>query len=389
MSYQRCLLASCLTLATLPGWTLAAGATPTPVVNSSDNSALPANATEKTSAASRPLPENQSAIPDAKDPKRLWTLNLYLDNDLFTNTDQQYTNGVKASWISPDLNTFENDPSLPGWLKFINSNMVWLSGKNPAEQRNVVVYLGQTMYTPADKDATELIPDDRPYAGYLFGGVSYQRRYSNKLLKVAEVQLGIVGPASLAHESQDFIHKLRGFDKFKGWDNQLHNEPGITVTYAEKNRLFRSALGGLYSNDLIGHYGVSAGNVFTGAATGLEYRIGYRLPSDFGSSSIRPAGDNSAPGEKWDSRVLDGGFGWHVFVSAEGRMVLHNIFLDGNTFEDSPSVDKNLWVGDLSAGVSMSYSNMKLTFSNVYKTREFKTQKKSHSYGSIAFSMSY
>ncbi|MDH2432019.1 lipid A deacylase LpxR family protein [Pokkaliibacter sp. MBI-7] len=334
-------------------------------------------------------PDEVNLPAGAKDPKQTWTLNLYLDNDLFTHTDQQYTNGVKASWISPDLEAYGDDESLPAWLRNLNSHMIWLSGKNPAEQRNIVFSVGQTMYTPADKYATQLIKDDRPYAGWLFAGLAYQRRYSNTRLEVAEIQLGVVGPASLAHQAQDFIHDLRGIDRFEGWDNQLKNEPGLVVTVSTKDRLFRRALGKLYSNDLIGHYSVSAGNVLTGAGAGLEYRIGYRLPSDFGSSSIRPAGDNSAPGARWDSRVLDGGFGWHVFASVEGRMVLHNIFLDGNTFVDSPSVDKKTWVGDLSTGVSFTYSNMKLTISRVNRSREFETQKEPHSYGSIAFSMTY
>src|SRR3546814_3846176 len=33
-------------------------------------------------------------------------------------------------------------------------------------------------------------------------------------------------------------------------------------------------------------------------------------------------------------------FGLYHFVSAEGRLMVRNIFLDGNTFEDSHSVDK-------------------------------------------------
>ncbi|MEZ5481108.1 MAG: DUF2219 family protein [Porticoccaceae bacterium] len=42
-----------------------------------------------------------------------WTLNMYLENDLFGETDQHYTNGIRFSWISPDLTSYEDDPSSP------------------------------------------------------------------------------------------------------------------------------------------------------------------------------------------------------------------------------------------------------------------------------------
>lgn len=322
------------------------------------------------------------------DPGAHWTANFYLDNDLFTNTDQDYTNGIKASWISPDLQNYVDDPQLPAWVRNINQQLTLLHGNKPGEQRNLVISLAQTMYTPGDRYATDIIANDRPYAGWLYMGLAYQRRHDN-LLDIAELNLGIVGPAALAKESQDIVHDLRGIERFDGWHNQLHNEPGINLHLTRKARLFRYGLGGRYSHDLIGHAGVSLGNVLTQASTGFEYRIGYRLPSDFGSSSIRPAGDNSAPGERWDSRILDKGWGWHLFVSAEGRLVARNIFLDGNTFRDSHSVDKEHIVGDISAGLALNYGSLKLTFSRVMRSREFKTQGNAHSYGSLALSYTY
>ena len=34
-----------------------------------------------------------------------------------------------------------------------------------------------------------------------------------------------------------------------------------------------------------------------------------------------------------------------LYATAEGSAVAHNLFLDGNTFRDSPSVDRQPWVG--------------------------------------------
>ena len=49
-----------------------------------------------------------------------WTLNLYFENDLFSETDQNYTNGVRASWVSPNVDNYLKDERLPEWTRDIN-----------------------------------------------------------------------------------------------------------------------------------------------------------------------------------------------------------------------------------------------------------------------------
>ena len=75
------------------------------------------------------------------------------------------------------------------------------------------------------------------------------------------------------------------------------------------------------------------------------------------------------------------------FASAEGRAVARNIFLDGNTFKDSRSVDKEPFVGDLQWGLVLTWRNFRVSFTDVFRTREFETQKESEHYGSICLSM--
>ncbi len=68
--------------------------------------------------------------------------------------------------------------------------------------------------------------------------------------------------------------------------------------------------------------------------------------------------------------------GAHVFVSAQGEAVLHDIFLDGNTWQHSQSVDKKPLVGDLSVGASFSINMFKLTYRHLFRTEQFDGQKK-------------
>jgi hypothetical protein len=67
-------------------------------------------------------------------------------------------------------------------------------------------------------------------------------------------------------------------------------------------------------------------------------------------------------------------FGWYLFAGIEGRAVARNIFLDGNTFRDSRNVDKEPLVGDLQYGIAITWRNLRLGYTHVLRTREFKGQ---------------
>jgi hypothetical protein len=113
-------------------------------------------------------------------------------------------------------------------------------------------------------------------------------------------------------------------------------------------------------------------------------RVGRNIPADFGTSLIRPGGDVSAPVLTADAPHHDPRrFGVHAFAAVTGRTVLRDVFLDGNTFEDSHSVDSNTLVGDLIVGTGVAWHGMKLTYSQVLRTREFDGQDTGSQYGSV------
>jgi lipid A 3-O-deacylase len=320
-----------------------------------------------------------------------WVLNLFFENDLFSSTDQQYTNGMRASWVSPEIDSFIDDERLPLWMRQANRLLTPLdpTAKDSGEEvsRRVVFSLGQKMFTPGDRDLTSVDPDDRPYAGWLYAGLGYHTRTLNRLNSF-EVNLGMVGPASLAQEAQDWVHDIRGIERFSGWDNQLRNEPGIQLVYEHKNRIHRSRLGDAMQHDLIVHGGGSLGNVATYLNTGVQYRIGHNLPADFGTSALRPGGDNSVPAPIHGNGNGSTNWGVHGFISTDGRWVLHDIFLDGNTFRSSHSVDKRALVADVSIGVATTIDRWKLSYATIWRSKQFKSQKNTHSYGSFAISYS-
>jgi lipid A 3-O-deacylase len=319
------------------------------------------------------------------------TYKFTLDNDLFANSDRDYTNGVKLAWSSPNLRSFVDDPCLPPFLQRVG--LVFDSiypiriGKEEIEG-NMTLTLGQAMFTPRDRVRTDLIVDDRPYAGWTYLGFGYNTRSSYRLDSY-EINLGVVGPWSRARQVQDFVHGVRDIEKFNGWANQLGNEFGAQLVFERKYRAdffnddkSRSGFG----IDVIPHAGLSLGNVATYANAGFEVRLGWGLPDDFGTSPIRPAGDNSAPRPKAGAGQFTRDFGAHVFISADGRAIARNVFLDGNTIRDSHSVKKNPLVADVAAGVAFNVKKYKIAFVRVFRTREFDGQPTTPRYGSITIS---
>lgn len=325
------------------------------------------------------------------DVRKSWTTNLYFENDLFEETDQNYTNGARISLISPDVSSYIDDRNgvLPDWVRYLNRELTFFHKSHRGLQRNVVLTMGQTMYTPQDINRTDLITDDRPYAGWLYAGIGYHSK-NDRQLDSMELNLGMIGPASLAEETQDFIHDLRGFEKFKGWDNQLSNELGLVAVYEHKDKFLRETYYGGLGYDAITHFGASLGNVATYLNGGFEVRAGWNIPADFGTAAVRPGGDNAAPGSSWDSRLSGKRLvGLHMFASVDARLVLRDIFLDGNTFSDSHSVAREPLVADAAVGLSLSYGKLKVSYAKIHRTKEFKLQNKGHSYGSLSLSMTF
>ena len=325
-------------------------------------------------------------LPDQPRSKSGGTITVYIENDSFANTDRNYTSGVKFGWSSPDLSKFSETPVAKPFLPVLD---VVPFINEPADQKNLVLALGQNIYTPNDTETTTLITDDRPYAGWLYAGVGVVWKNANVRNSVV-FDLGIVGPWSLAQESQRWVHDVLEDGHPKGWDNQLHNEFGFVGTYERTWRLPRRESRSGFGWEFLPHAGAALGNVATYANLGAEFRFGVNLPDNFGTSAISTSSVTPTPvdGTMGAGRA---GFdlGAHLFARVDGRAVAHNIFLDGNTFGSSHSVDRKIFVADLSTGVAVNYRNTGVAFALVYRSREFDGQDEGQVFGTVSLVFSY
>jgi lipid A 3-O-deacylase len=298
---------------------------------------------------------------------------LQVENDLFGSGDDRfYTNGLEISRLTTG--------SPPPWLaKTANHLPFFRLGDAQAVQFSI----GSQIFTPEDTRATELIVDDRPYAGWLYVNAELLSRFSTGTADQAGnllgITLGIVGPAAQGEAIQNGWHDLIGVERSLGWDNQLRNEIGVNLNYSRRWQFFRSGLFGS-EFEIAPHITASLGNVYTYGGSGIMFRLGQGLRNDYAPPNIRPG----FPGVPYIRPSKNPG--WYLFAGAEGRAVARNLFLDGNTFVDSHSVDKKPFVADLQFGLAFQKDGVRIALSNVWRSPEFDGQKENTQFGAINLS---
>lgn len=306
---------------------------------------------------------------------------VQLDNDETGGTDRHYTGGVRLACVT----------SPP---EFLHDVILSEPDRDAIRYNRFTYAIGQSIFTPDDLSRSEPIEDDQPYAGWLYLGFGLESEVlpeadRPRYLDNFELQLGIIGPLSGAEQAQRIGHDLTDATDPKGWGNQLDNEPGINIFYSRQwTGAAEFALPSVdgYPDlffDVSPQLGMALGNVHIFGAGGLTFRLGNFLPDDHGPPVTRP----SLPGS--DSFPRQDGFSAYLFGSLEGRIVGRNIFLDGNTFNDSgPSVDKNALVGEGRLGLALIYDDYRIAYTQTFRSQEFEGQSR-HSFGSLTLSVRF
>lgn len=294
------------------------------------------------------------------------------ENDAWSNffgphQDRHYTHGTKLTFMLRE--------------HALTNTIVPLWGIHDAVACHGYV-LGQNMYTPEDILDPNPIPTDRPYAGWLYTGMVYQRRgefFTNcAVMENFEINVGIVGPWSLAGETQRLIHRWRFPEDIPaGWDNQLKNEPGLLLKYARLWRWSPTTKTAKYF-DVLPRAGVEVGNVADFGTVGVTARLGINLPPNFGMQII------DSPASMNGGLMPSPCFSIYAFAGVDGRAVLHDITLDGNSFRNGPSVDKHTFVNDLSWGVALRIGrHFEVGWTQITRSKQFTQQVGKDVFGSI------
>lgn len=334
----------------------------------------------------------------AAQPRRL---SLVHENDFVRHTDRNYTSGVLLSETVGRFEGLASNPCASAWSRSMAS---WLN-RLPDESlrhRQFAFGIGQQLFTPEDYRATAVVPNDRPYAGWLFVRWTLQAQNDWRSQTYA-LDLGMVGPAAFGEPAQNFFHTLEGYPKYQGWGNQLRNEFAGQLTGEWRRVLWRSALAvgspgtasrstetrtsgsaldpSSYVSSVIGHFGLALGTVETYANAGLQWRYGPITSRDTSLPATMRSGAVLRPIVQRNEYS-----GLQLFAALDVRAVARNLFLDGNLRAASHSVERRPVVAELSAGLAWRWAWADLLYSHTLRTREFEGQTYNHVFGSLTIS---
>lgn len=311
-------------------------------------------------------------------PETKGALTLIGENDsLSSGADRNYTSGVKVEYVSPV-------GVLPKWARGFGDFTRATTNTRPSFWG---LGLGQSIYTPQDIAANPAPPDQHPYAGWLYAQVMIAAEENvvarpPDYIDLFELEFGMVGPSAQGRQAQSGIHQLLGAPKPNGWDSQLHDEFAFAATV---ERRWRAAK--VFDNlpfdlemDATPGLAVTLGTLRTEAKAGASFRLGQHLADDYGPPRVRPA--LSGVGYFKASSA----FSWYLFGGVDLRAVGRDLFLDGNTFRDSASVERKPYVADAQAGLAAQAGDWRLAYTYVIRTEEFVGQTTPQDFGSVALS---
>jgi len=313
-----------------------------------------------------PVLEQSAPPPDTR-----LTIATYVDNDgpllsPFNDSDRWYTSGAGIS---------------VSWPLQASTTVPWLPFDGEFHRRALGVIAGQQIYTPEVITTRTPDPDDRPYAGYLYGGLFYQRA-NDDTLDHFELDMGVVGPSSLAEKTQKTVHEVFEGDDPRGWDSQIEDEFAIQLYLRRKWRAGID-LGGQWTLQGIPQVGLALGTVQRHAEAGVLGRIGFRLPDDFGPGRLQ----DPTTAATADPDATQRGFHAYAFTRLGGRAVEHNTFVEGSEFNGGPGVDEEPLVGEAQFGFALGWNfdraSAEVSWAQTYVTDEFEGQDHTTAYGSI------
>ncbi len=277
-------------------------------------------------------------------------ISLRIDNDIFTNTDYYYTHGTSISYMGLGHRFYR-----------------LLPGLGYTAQEIFGVALHQDLYTPVDPEATDLLPNDRPFAGLL-----YLKFIKNSLLPESGLQLksewimGMIGPSALGDKIQHTIHELEP----TGWAFQIKDDLLLNVNISIEKPLMRNNF-----LEINGEGGINLGSMKTAISASAQIKTG-NLGSEYRSYATFKRTLDLNP------KVY-----YFFFIRPSIHFVVHDATLNGGLFvRNNPHVFSYNQIEHITAsintGIGVMYKVWELRTDLTYISSVFKGGR-DHRWGGI------
>lgn len=279
------------------------------------------------------------------------TIHASADNDYFNfwippleRSDDNYTHGMRIAW----------NPSI---VPNVGRSIACRNGS----ACGLMLEVGQEMYTPTVDSPTPL-PGQRPYAGWLYGRIVV-RAATERAAHSLAMTAGVTGPAANAEYVQQAFHKQFGFRRPLGWKYQLANEPAFSIAADQSWRIAPEPVARFV--DIIPVAAVSVGTLRTSLSAAARLRLGTSLE------------------HPWLASRSHRRLAVQVFLGGRVEAVAHDLFLDGNTFENSVRVDSKWKRSEWERGLRIGIGRGTMEYGVVTQSREYTMGPPSHTYSSL------
>jgi lipid A 3-O-deacylase len=268
---------------------------------------------------------------------------IYYENDFFTGTDRDYTQGIYIEKVNPYFS------------KFFLSRLLWHPQHSIA---NYGLAIEQDVYTPNHLDQSGILYGDRPYAGALFLKTFLMATDAGRKTRMSSsLHIGLIGPDAGGEGMQTAIHHWIHYITPLGWHNQIRNDLVLNYQLNDEKELMS------YSNafSLAGFGSARLGTLSTKATLGMTITAG-NFYSAFKNTVTLPV-----------KKVQ-----WYIYDQPLINAIGYDATLQGGVFNHSDpyaiaASDINRLTWQNKFGVVLILKRLYLEYYQTSLTREFRT----------------
>jgi hypothetical protein len=287
-------------------------------------------------------------------PPVIW--HTQFDNDVVFHTDRWYTSGVRIT----------RSQALAG-----DSPLAAARSDATGVQR-LDIGIVHEIYTPETDLGAFGATVDRPYAGRLLVSALRQVRGPGSLDTLG-VEAGVTGPAALARQTQDIVHRFIPGPR-TDWSKQVANRADLQLVAA----LSRQVAPRRGPGAIILHGGGVLGSVTTFAHAGLEWRSRAGAPANplLRLAATPPLAD-------------DGSRNLAFFAGVSFRAVLRNLLLDLHQGDPREDPARERRVHRFAFGLAWPASWGAVTFGVAEDSPEFVGQRSRQHFGTLTVAIAF
>ena len=303
-------------------------------------------------------------------------MTVTIENDVFTSSDNNYTDGIGVSWVSNELGTYDEDR----FVQQVGQILVLPARHRGSGLPHVCVVVHRPGDACTDRHLEPRSAAGRPtlFRRSVLGQPAL--RAQRALDACMESQSRRRRPCVAGREFSEEVPRMDGFGGAHGLGhaNAERGDPqrGLCVRApvgrGEVSANRRNGGSFLWAAPVSAITSPASGAVSTGRSAGTWWRLSAAPLCAQDSMWRRP----SASGQ-WT--------GWSVSFSGGlgGNAIVHYLPLDGTVFHDSRSVDSEPFVGLATSAFTVRHRGLTLSFTKTFFTDLYKTEAQNTDYGTF------